>query len=92
MERSECVLAIEVGRVSTNVCPYYMKSVGPGDPVLFDEYVRQFPDGYPLKSDKSGFPDKCERCQSEVKREQAKRRMKNKRVKDTLNNSKTVTF
>jgi hypothetical protein len=40
LERSECVLAIEVGRVSANVCPYSMKSVGPGDPVLFDEYVR----------------------------------------------------
>ena len=45
----KCVLSFEADRVCANVCPYFMKAVGPGDPVLFDEYVREFPDGYPLK-------------------------------------------
>ena len=64
----KCVLSFEADRVSANVCPYYMKAVGPGEPVLFDEYVRQFPDGYPLKPDKSEFPDKCERCHQRYKK------------------------
>lgn len=58
----KCVLSFEADRVTANVCPYFMKAVGPSAPGLFDEYLEQFPDGYPLKKLKTEFPDKCERC------------------------------
>lgn len=64
----KCVLSFESDRVTANVCPYYLKAVGPGDPVLFDEYVREFPDGYPLKPSKTEFPDRCERCNQRYKK------------------------
>lgn len=58
----KCILSFEGGRVTSNVCPYFMKSVGPSNPELFDEYVRHFPDGYPLKKLQNEFPDKCVQC------------------------------
>jgi len=60
----KCVLSFGADRPTANVCPYFMKSVGPSEPELFDEYLRYFPDDYPLKP--KGAPDKntdhCAKC------------------------------
>ena len=64
----KCVLSFNADRVTGNVCPYFMKSVGPSEPGLFHEYLEHFPTGYPLKPDKTEFPDKCEKCFQRYKR------------------------
>ncbi|WP_176224047.1 hypothetical protein [Thalassobacillus devorans] len=77
-----------------NVCPHYMKAVGPADPGLFDEYLEHFPDNYPLKKSKTEYPDTCERCAVRYKkssnrqkyceacREEIKREQAKKRMKN----------
>ena len=63
-----CVLSFSAERVTANVCPVFMKSVGPSEPGLFDAYLDEFPDGYPLKPNKTEFPDKCTRCYQRYKK------------------------
>lgn len=68
MPGGQCVLEIEADRLAANVCPYFMQAVLPADPALNDEYLNYFPRGYPLKREKSGLPDVCERCGNRYKR------------------------
>ncbi len=60
----ECVLSFECERVTANVCPYFMKSVLPADPIFFQEYLSFFPDDYPLKpkKEKQINTHKCTEC------------------------------
>jgi len=59
----KCVLSFAADRVTANVCPYYMKAVGPNETKLFEEYLQFFPKNYPLKpKPKVEYTDKCAKC------------------------------
>lgn len=59
----KCVLSFEADRLTANVCPYFMKAVAPSEPKLLDEYLRFFPDDYPLKPEPvKELADKCAKC------------------------------
>lgn len=66
-----CVYSFQCDRVIGNVCPYFMKAVIPSDPILFDQYLKYFPDNYPLK------PKKDERIKTHDCRECGKPFIKN---------------
>src|SRR5699024_235692 len=59
-----CVYSFKCDRVTGNICPYFIKSVAPSDPILFDEYLQYFPDDYPLKPKKEDRIKtyKCKEC------------------------------
>lgn len=62
-QHGKCVLSFEADRVTANVCPYYMRSVGESNVKLFDEYLRFFPVDYPIKSSDYGMDkDQCAKC------------------------------
>lgn len=63
----KCVLSFDADRPTANVCPYFMRSVGPSDPALFAEYLEWFPDDYPLKPKPIKGGKDCAKCGQQFK-------------------------